>query len=58
MLEGQGFFAEMKRPGRKVDGHQVRELDILGWAGFEVYVLDTFEKINEVLSEAGRQTIK
>ena len=54
LLEGCHFLAELKRPKKTAEAHQAREHERLRYAGFEVYVLDTFEKIDEVLDEYER----
>lgn len=49
LLPGRHFFAELKRSKVKAEDHQSREHKKLEWAGCEVHLLDTFEKIDEVL---------
>lgn len=49
MMEGDHALIELKRPKKKAEEHQKREHEILRWAGFKVYVLDTMEKIDEVV---------
>ena len=46
LLPGRHFFVELKRPGKKADAHQAREHKRLRDAGFEVYVIDTIEKVD------------
>jgi len=50
LLHGRHFVAEMKRPRKDAEAHQAREHKILRWAGFEVHVIDTKEKVDKVLS--------
>lgn len=40
-------FIELKRPGRKPDGHQIREMARMKARGASVCCLDTLEKIDE-----------
>jgi hypothetical protein len=51
MLPGcHPFFAEMKRPGGKPEPHQAREHGRMRSKGVLVYVIDTYEKVDEVLN--------
>lgn len=43
------FFAELKRPGQKARLLQLATHRILENLGFEVYVIDTKDKVKEVL---------
>lgn len=49
LLKKRHFLAELKRTGQTAEDHQSRLHTLLRWAGFEVYVLDSFELIDEVL---------
>lgn len=46
---GRHDLVELKAPGKKACGGQLREHDRLRRAGFNVYVLDTVEKVNDYL---------
>lgn len=46
---GRAFFVELKAPGKKPRPLQERVHEKLRELGFDVYVIDSFEKINEVL---------
>ena len=37
------FFVEFKKPGGTLDPHQVREIQRLREAGFQVYVIDSLD---------------
>jgi hypothetical protein len=49
LLPGSHILVELKRPGKEAEDHQAREHERLRAAGFEVYVWDTKEKIDEGL---------
>lgn len=46
---GNSFFAELKRPGAKPDGGQLREHAKMRAAGLTVYVLDSREAVDAAL---------
>lgn len=49
LLPGRHLLIELKTTGLKAEAHQLREHERLRAAGFEVYVIDSFEKVDEVL---------
>jgi hypothetical protein len=51
VLGGHVFFTELKRPGGKAEGHQLREHDRLRAAGADVRVLDTIEAVDAFFAE-------
>lgn len=51
ILEGRHFLVEVKAPGKKAEDHQLRLHALLRWAGLEVYVIDSFELVDEVLCQ-------
>ena len=49
--DGRAAFAEVKAPGEKPRPLQVHRMEQLRKLGFRVYVVDSEEKIGEMLSE-------
>lgn len=49
MLPGRCFWAELKAPGERPEPHQAREHARMRAAGERVEVIDSKEKINELL---------
>ena len=58
--EGKIFFVELKDNGKKARPQQLAIHKILQKLGFTVYIIDSKEKVNEVIEEwsLGRTTIK
>lgn len=50
MLNGQVIFIELKAPGEKAKPHQVREHERMRRMGQRVEVVDSFERVDEVLA--------
>lgn len=50
MLAGKHFWVELKKEGEHPRPIQLREHKLMRNAGCEVYVLDSKEKINELLN--------
>ncbi len=50
LLKKRHPLIELKKPGEKARGSQIRLHKLLRWAGFEVYVIDSFEGVDEVLA--------
>ena len=48
---GRAAFAEVKAPGEKPRPLQVHRMDQLGFLGFRSYVVDSEEKIGEMIRE-------
>ncbi len=53
MPGGKAAFVEVKAPGRKPRPLQIRRISQLRWLGFQVFVLDGTEQIEEVLKKIG-----
>ena len=49
--EGRIAFVEVKAPGKKPRALQVARIEMLRDLGFQVFVLDSTEKIGEILDE-------
>lgn len=49
LLSKRHFLVELKAPGKKPRPSQVRMHKLLRWAGFEVYVIDNYESVEELL---------
>ena len=45
------FFVELKAPGKKPDGHQEREHERLRTLGCNVFVISTYEQVDEYVKE-------
>lgn len=43
------FWVELKAPGEKAEPHQKREHDRMTKLGEQIYVVDSFERVDEVL---------
>lgn len=50
MLNGQVIFIELKAPGEKAKPHQVREHERMRRMGQRVEVVDSCERVDEVLA--------
>ena len=50
MPGGRVFFAELKRPGEKPRPLQIARHRMLTSFGFEVFVIDSIEKLDEVIN--------
>lgn len=50
MLNGKVIFIELKAPGEKAKPHQVREHERMRRMGQRVEVVDSFERVDEVLA--------
>ena len=50
-MGGKAAFAEVKAPGQKPRPLQVRRMEQLRKLGFRVYVVDSVEKIGEMIDE-------
>lgn len=50
LLPGRHIFVELKKPTFKASACQAREHRKLRWAGCEVHLIDTLEKINYLLN--------
>ena len=50
MLNGKAIFIELKAPGEKAKPHQVREHERMRRMGQRVEVVDSFERVDEVLA--------
>lgn len=50
MLNGKAIFIELKAPGEKAKPHQVREHERMRRTGQRVEVVDSFERVDEVLA--------
>ena len=53
MPGGKAAFVEVKAPGRKPRPLQIRRISQLRRLGFQVYVVDGTEQIEEVLKKIG-----
>ena len=53
MPGGKAAFVEVKAPGRKPRPLQIRRISQLRRLGFQVYVVDGTEQIEEVLQKIG-----
>lgn len=51
MHRGKVAFVEVKKPGEKLRAIQTKRKSELEALGFRVYVLDTIERINEIVEE-------
>lgn len=49
--KGKIYFAELKALGGKLRPLQAKRKDKLESLGFKVYVIDTFEKVDELLKD-------
>lgn len=50
MLPGKTLWVELKAPGEKAKPHQVREHERMRRTGQRVEVVDSFERVDEVLA--------
>lgn len=50
MLNGQVIFIELKAPGEKAKPHQVREHERMRRMGQRVEIVDSCERVDEVLA--------
>ena len=50
MLPGRTLWVELKAPGEKAKPHQVRERERMRRMGQRVEVVDSFERVDEVLA--------
>ena len=50
MLPGRTLWVELKAPGEKAKPHQVREHERMRRMGQRVEVVDSFERVDEVLA--------
>ena len=50
MPKRKAFFVEVKRPGEKPRALQIARHRMLSSFGFEVFVVDSIEKIDEVIN--------
>lgn len=50
MLNGKAIFIELKAPGEKAKPHQVREHERMRRMGQRVEVVDSCERVDEVLA--------
>lgn len=50
MLPGKTLWVELKAPGEKIKPHQAREHERMRRLGQRVEVVDSFERVNEVLA--------
>lgn len=50
MLNGKAIFIELKAPGEKTKPHQAREHERMRRMGQRVEVVDSFERVDEVLA--------
>ena len=50
MLNGQVIFIELKAPGEKAKPHQVREHERMRRMGQRVEIVDSIERVDEVLA--------
>ena len=48
LLENRHPLVELKAPGKKPRPSQIRLHTLLRWAGFEVYVIDNYESVEEL----------
>ena len=49
-LFGWFGFAEIKAPGKKLQPHQEREIDRMKKAGIDVWVIDSFELVDQMIA--------
>ena len=49
MLKGQVIFIELKASGKKCRPHQIREHKRMQRMGQHIEIIDSFERVNEVL---------
>lgn len=49
LLPGKHFLVELKKPGKHLDHHQVREKVRLQLSGFDVYEVSSFEAVDALL---------
>lgn len=49
--KGKIYFAELKAPGEKLRPLQIKRKEQIEKLGFKVYVIDTFEKVDELLKD-------
>ena len=50
MLNGETLFIELKAPGEKAKPHQVREHERMRRMGQRVEIVDSCERVDEVLA--------
>lgn len=50
MLPGKSLWVELKAPGEKAKPHQAREHERMRGMGQHVEVVDSFERVDEVLA--------
>ena len=50
MLNGKAIFIELKAPGEKAKPHQVREHERMRRMGLRVEIVDSCERVDEVLA--------
>lgn len=55
--QGRIGFVEVKAPGKKPRPLQVHRHEELRNLGFQVFVLDRFEQIGEILDEVGKEVM-
>lgn len=53
MLPGKTYWVELKAPGQKAKPHQVREHTRMRNMGQQVYVIDSIEGVDALLSGEG-----
>lgn len=52
--KGRIYFVELKAPGKILRPLQIKRKEQLEDLGFKVYVIDSYEKINEFIQEVMR----
>ncbi len=50
MFYGRCFWAEIKATGEALDSHQIREFILMQEHGATIYIIDSFDKVDQMLA--------